>query len=121
MALMDSIMNLLKGALGGQQGGASGDMMSNLVQQVMANGFQGGAGGLLQQLQQAGLGEQVQSWLSNGPNMPVSPDQLQNALGGQLGPLAQQFGVSPDMVSQAMSQFLPGIIDRMSPNGRLEQ
>jgi uncharacterized protein YidB (DUF937 family) len=121
MALMDSIMNLLKGVLGGQQGAESGDMMSNLVQQIIENGFPGGAGGLLQQLQQAGLGEQVQSWLSNGPNMPVSPDQIHDALGGQIGQLAQQFGVPPDVISQAMSQFLPGLIDRMSQNGRLER
>lgn len=122
MALMDMVMNLVKGVMGGQGQQAGGDMMSNLVMGVLQNGFQGGAGGLLNQLTQAGLGQQVQSWLSNGPNMPVSPEQLTGALGdNQLMQMAQQFGVSPDMLSNAMSQVLPGIIDKLSPNGVLQQ
>jgi uncharacterized protein YidB (DUF937 family) len=120
MALMDMVMNLVKGVMGGQAQQGGGDMMSNLVMGVLQNGFQGGAGGLLKQLTQAGLGEQVQSWLSQGANMPVSPEQLQNAIGNdQIMGMAQQFGVSPDMLSNAMSQFLPGIIDKLSPNGTL--
>ena len=120
MALMDMVMNLIKGALGGQ-GQQGGDMLSNIVTQVLQTGVQGGAGGLLQQLEQAGLGQHVQSWLSNGQNMPVEASQITNALGSdQLGQLAQKFGVPSDMISQAMSQFLPGIIDKMSPNGTLQ-
>jgi uncharacterized protein YidB (DUF937 family) len=121
MALMDMVMNLVKGFMGGQGQQAGGDMMSNLVMGVLQNGFQGGAGGLLNQLTQAGLGQQVQSWLSNGQNLPVSPEQLSGAFGNeQLAQMAQQFGVSPDMLSNAMSQYLPGIIDKLSPNGTLQ-
>jgi uncharacterized protein YidB (DUF937 family) len=122
MALMDMVMNLVKGFMGGQGQQAGGDMMSNLVMSVLQNGVQGGAGGLLNQLTQAGLGKQVQSWLSNEPNMPVSAEQLSGAVGNdQLSRMAQQFGVQPDMLSNAMSQFLPGIIDKLGPNGVLQQ
>lgn len=121
MALMDMVFNMIKGALGGQ-GQQGGDMLSNLVSQVLQNGVQGGAGGLLQQLEQGGLGQHVQSWLGSGENLPIDPHQITTALGSsQLGQIAQQFGVSPDIISQAMSQFLPGIIDKMSPHGTLQQ
>lgn len=121
MGLMDIVAGLLKGALGGQGQQAGGDMLSNIVTQMLQNGVQGGAGGLLQQLEQAGLGQHVQSWLSNGANMPVEAHQIEAALGStQLGQLAAQFGITPDVVSKAMSQYLPEIIDKMSPHGTLQ-
>ena len=115
MPLMDMVMNLVKGVMG--QGGDQ--IASQLVEKVLNSGIGGGAGGLMNMLEQAGMGEQVQSWLSNGPNLPISVEQIQQGLGPQVGQIAQQFGMSPDMISNALSQYLPGIIDRMSPNGRL--
>lgn len=121
MSLMDMVFNLIKGAMGGQGQQGGGDMLSNIVTQMLQNGVSGGAGGLLQQLEQAGLGQHVQSWLGSGQNMPVEASQITNALGSsQLGELAAKFGISPDMVSQAMSQYLPAIIDKMSPHGTLQ-
>ena len=121
MALMDMVLNLIKGAMGGQGQQGGGDMLSNIVTQMLQNGVSGGAGGLLQQLEQAGLGQHVQSWLGSGQNMPVEASQITSALGSsQLGELAAKFGISPDMVSQAMSQYLPAIIDKMSPHGTLQ-
>jgi uncharacterized protein YidB (DUF937 family) len=62
----------------------------------------------------------VQSWLGNGANLPVSPDQLRAALGSpQVAELAQHFGVSPDAALKLLSEHLPGIIDKASPNGNL--
>jgi len=122
MALMDTIMNLVRSLMGGagQQQQAGEAMGGSIIEQLLQNGVQGGPGALLQQLTQSGLGEQVQSWLSTGQNLPVSAEQIQNALqGGQLQQWAQNFGLSPETLSQTISQHLPGIIDRMSPNGRL--
>ncbi len=115
MALMDMVINLMKSVLG--QGGDQ--IAGQLVERVLQSGIGGGPQGLVSMIEQAGFGEQVQSWLSNGPNLPITPEQIQQALGGQVGQIANQFGMSPDTISNALSQYLPAIIDRLSPNGRL--
>ena len=81
----------------------------------------GGLGGLVQAFQQNGLGHLMDSWIGTGQNLPVSSDQIQQALGPKVQELAQQHGMSTDAVSQALSQFLPGLVDHLTPNGQLPQ
>ncbi|TDU73085.1 uncharacterized protein YidB (DUF937 family) [Prosthecobacter fusiformis] len=114
MGLFDS---LAKQALGGIFGGGSkqGDMLTSLMNQA------GGLGGLMQQFQQAGLGETFASWVSADKNLPVQPDQLEAALGSQaVQDLAAKLGFDAKMVLPLMSQFLPQIIDRLTPNGVID-
>ena len=95
---------LLGAALGGASSGAAGS---------------GGLGGLISQFEQAGLGSQMASWISNGPNLPVSAEQLQSALGpDQLGALAQQAGLAPGEASQQLAQLLPELINHFTPQGQ---
>src|SRR5206468_3567946 len=93
---------------GGNQGGPGGGS--------------GGLGGLLGQLRQSGLGPQVDSWVSQGQNQPVSPQQLGNAFGDQqVNSWASQAGMPPhDFLSQ-LSQHLPRAVDAMTPDGQLPQ
>lgn len=116
MGLFDS----LTGALGGGLGQLEAAAMPALISAVLAKTNLGDLQGLANQLQQGGLGNEVQSWLGNGTNLPVSPDQLRAALGSeQVRELAQHFGVSPDAALKLLSEHLPGIIDKASPNGAL--
>src|ERR1700686_639099 len=116
MGLLDS----LTGALGGTFGQVEAAAMPALISAVLANTNLGDLQGLAVQLQQGGLGNQVQSWLGNGANLPVSPDQLRSALGSdQVRELAQHFGVSPDTALKLLSVHLPGVIDKASPEGAL--
>jgi uncharacterized protein YidB (DUF937 family) len=80
----------------------------------------GGLSGLLSGFQQAGLGHIAQSWIGNGPNQPVSPQQLQTVFGDdQVHTMARQAGMAPhDFLSQ-LSQHLPRVVDGMTPNGEL--
>ncbi len=79
----------------------------------------GGLGGLLQQLQQAGLGEAAQSWVSTGQNLPVSSDQLQAALGAdRIDALAQQVGMPAGDLSSQLAQYLPQVVDQLTPGGQ---
>jgi len=115
MGLFDQIIS---SALGEGEQSALGGMLG----QLLGGTNLGNLGGLLQQLQQGGLGAQVSSWLSNGANLPVSPDQLRNALGNeQLQQLARQAGLPVDQLLQMLSQHLPQTVDKMSPNGTLQQ
>jgi uncharacterized protein YidB (DUF937 family) len=85
-----------------------------------AGGLLGGLGGLLNKLQQGGLGNATNSWVGSGQNQPVAPGQLGSALGPNIiKTLAQQTGLSEDELTKQLSQVLPGVVDKMTPNGRL--
>jgi uncharacterized protein YidB (DUF937 family) len=77
-------------------------------------------GGLLASFQGAGLGHIAQSWIGNGPNQSVSPQQLQSVFGEQqVQSMASQSGMAPtDFLSQ-LSQHLPNAVNGMTPNGQL--
>ena len=126
MGLLDSVLGSAMGALqGGGQGGAGGEMLMQVIGSLLqgqggAGGAAGGLGALLQQLQQGGLGDAAQSWVSTGPNLPVSADQLQSALGAdRIDALAQQVGMPAGDLSSQLAQFLPQVVDQMTPGGQL--
>ncbi|WP_373282541.1 YidB family protein [Pseudaquabacterium pictum] len=126
MGLLDSVLGSAMGALqGGGQGGAGGDMLMQVIGSLLqgqggAGGAAGGLGALLQQLQQGGLGDAAQSWVSTGPNLPVSADQLQSALGAdRIDALAQQAGLPAGDLSSQLAQFLPQVVDQLTPGGQL--
>jgi uncharacterized protein YidB (DUF937 family) len=116
----DLIGGVLKG-LTGQQGQAGGGL-GGILGQVLGNTDLGSLGGLLDQLQKSGLGPQVASWLGNGANLPISVDQLRQALGDDtIRQIAASFGIPVDQLLNQLSQNLPATVDKLSPNGTLEQ
>jgi uncharacterized protein YidB (DUF937 family) len=100
---------LLRGGLGGLlAGGAAGSVIS------------GGLGDLLRQFQQNGQGDTANSWVGNGPNKPISPDDLGRALGAdQIDALTAQSGLSRQDLLTGLSQQLPEAINHLTPQGRL--
>jgi uncharacterized protein YidB (DUF937 family) len=100
---------LLKGGLGGLlAGGAAGSILS------------GGLGDLMKQLQQGGQGDTASSWVGKGENKAISPGDLSSALGAdQIDAIASQAGMSRNDLLQGLSQYLPGVIDHLTPDGRL--
>jgi uncharacterized protein YidB (DUF937 family) len=83
-------------------------------------GLLSGLGGLLSKLQQGGLGNATNSWVGSGQNQPVSPSQVGSALGPSIiKTLSQQTGLSEEQLTQQLSQVLPGLVDKLTPNGRL--
>jgi uncharacterized protein YidB (DUF937 family) len=99
------LSDVLKGMLGGA---AAGTVIS------------GGLGDLLKQLQQGGQGEVANSWVGKGPNKAISPGDLGNALGAdQIDQLSSQSGLPRDQLLGALSQYLPQLVDHLTPDGRL--
>lgn len=118
MGLLDQVV----GALAGNQSGGGNNALLDIVMQLINNPQNGGLGGLVQSFQQGGLGELVNSWVSTGQNLPVSGEQLQSVLGGDLlGKIAAQLGTSPEQASGSLASLLPGVIDHLTPNGELPQ
>lgn len=93
-------------------------LLQSLLQQF--SGGQGGGQGLMNQLQQAGLGDQVQSWLSSGPNQPVSGQQIQQALGPSIDQAAAAAGMAPDQAANDVAKVVPAVVNEASPNGQLD-
>ena len=119
MGLFDS---LVSGALRGVLGEGQSQALPGLLSKVLGGTELGSISGLLAQLQQGGLDRQVASWLGNGANMAVRPDQLRAALGEErLQQIGSAAGVSTDTLLGALAQFLPGAVDRMSPTGVLDE
>ena len=80
----------------------------------------GGLGGLVNKLKQGGLGDVVNSWVGSGQNQPVSPSQLGSALGPNvLKTVSQMTGISEDDLTKQLSQVLPGLVDKLTPNGKM--
>lgn len=79
-----------------------------------------GLGGLLDRFRQAGQGKVADSWIGSGPNQPVSPGQLGNALGPNIiKTLSERSGIPEDELVRQLSQVLPGMVDKLTPRGRL--
>ncbi len=104
-----NIGDVLKNGLGGLlAGGAAGSVLS------------GGLNDLLKQFQQSGLGNAVNSWVGNGPNKTISADDLAKVLDSdQIKTLMAHAGLSRDQVLNALSEHLPGLVNEMTPDGRL--
>jgi uncharacterized protein YidB (DUF937 family) len=110
MGLFDS----LKGAL-------ESEALPALLNTVLAQTQYHDLPGLVAALQKGGLGPQVQSWLGNGSNMPITADQLKAVLGNsQVQDFARHFGLPVDDMLNALAKYLPEIIDKASPNGTLQ-
>ncbi len=79
-----------------------------------------GLGGLLERFRQGGQGKIIDSWIGTGPNEPVSPGQLENTLGPNIiKTLAERSGMSEQELLRQLSEVLPGIVDKLTPKGRL--
>ena len=119
----NSLTNALGALLGSNvlTGGGSGQTASTGSQPTTdAGGVLGGLGGLLNKLEQGGLGDQTKSWVGTGQNQPVSPSQLGSARGPSIiKMLAQKSGIPEEELTKQISQVLPGIVDKLTPNGRL--
>ena len=123
MGLFDQVAGAVAGAAGtAGTSGEGGNPMLGTIMQLLNDPKIGGLSGLVQSFQKGGLGEIVNSWVSKGPNLPVSASQIQSVLGNeQVGNIAGKLGVSPDQASGQIAEFLPQIVDKLTPNGSLPE
>jgi uncharacterized protein YidB (DUF937 family) len=109
----------------GTGGGSLSDLLSSGLGSLFGGGsagsvLSGGLGNLVKDLQNSGHGGAVQSWIGNGPNQAISPAGLESAIGSDtIDKLAQQTGMNREELLNGVSQYLPGLVDHLTPNGRL--
>jgi uncharacterized protein YidB (DUF937 family) len=118
---------LLGGLLGGGQSGQPGQPaqqspLIGILQQVLAGGGQGSAGGVsavVSKFEAAGMGTQAQSWVGTGANHPVTADQVgQVFTPDQISGWASQAGTTPDAMRQVLAEALPHTVDHLTPGGQ---
>ena len=132
MGLFDSLASKAMGSLLGGQSG-NGDLgalisgvMSGKVDMAATLGgvlnSMGGLNGLQDKFTQSGLGEQFSSWVGTGENLPVSPEQLNSALGNspEVANAAKSLGIDLNAVLPLLATMLPAIIDKLTPKGEVD-
>jgi uncharacterized protein YidB (DUF937 family) len=108
--------------------GGLGDILGNILGGGSPGGASGGRRGsgldelsdIVQQFDKAGQGDVAQSWVGPGENKPVLPEQMSAVLDPDtVDQLAEATGIDRDELLAGMAQTLPGVVDRLTPNGRL--
>ena len=122
MGLFDSLAGNLAGSLlGNLMGGGGNSKLLSGVIQLLTSSQSGGVGGLMQAFEKNGLGNILSSWIGTGPNLPISAAQITSVLGSsQLQQLAQHMGVTPQNASSQLAEFLPDIVNKLTPNGKID-
>lgn len=105
-------MGLFDGLLGGVVGGEMASLVNGLIEK------HGGVQGIVAQMEQQGFGPTIQSWISNGPNQPISANEIHQAFGPEnIAALAAKFGINPQELAQKLAQALPQAVNHLTPNG----
>jgi uncharacterized protein YidB (DUF937 family) len=94
--------------------GLDTDRLANALGKLVGNS-EGGLdlGALVGGLSQNGLGEIVGSWLGNGDNATISPDQITDLLGAdKISEFASSLGLSLDSAKDALADALPQVVDQ---------
>jgi len=129
----DKLAELLKSATQGAPGapgtqssgsGGLGGLLGNLTSSLGGAGagglLSGGLGELVDRFKQSGHGDTADSWVGTGPNQPVAPNQLEQAIGPDvLAALTKQTGLSREELLARLSRELPDAVDKYTPDGRL--
>ena len=116
MGLFDSILGAVSGKsdASGQANPLIGILGGLLAQS-------GGLQGLASKFAQNGQGNAFQSWVGMGENQPISNNQIQNALGSeQVNAIATRMGVDPAVASNFLAEYLPKIVDKLTPAGKID-
>src|SRR5437016_7696068 len=116
MGLLDSILGAASGKTdtSGEANSVVG-VLSGLLKQS------GGLQGLANKFSQSGCGGAFASWVGLGENQSISTDQIQKCLGSeQVSALAAKMGVDPAQASHLLAEFLPKVVDKLTPTGKVD-
>jgi uncharacterized protein YidB (DUF937 family) len=107
-------MGLLDGIMGGVIGVEIATLLNGYIEK------RGGLQGVLADFEKNGYGDKVKSWVGTGPNLPISAEQVQQALGSErVKELGAKFGIPMDKVAAQLAEYLPKAIDKATPEGKL--
>jgi uncharacterized protein YidB (DUF937 family) len=110
--------DVLKSFTGSRAGEPASPAQTLLPSILEMFGQGGGLNSFVRSFEQNGMGDIVRSWVGTGQNLPISPGQVQSALGSDtITQMAEKSGLSRDAVISNLSQILPCLVDSLTPNG----
>jgi uncharacterized protein YidB (DUF937 family) len=116
MGLLDSILSAVSGKGVTSSGG---NQLLGVLSGLLAQS--GGLQGLASKFSQSGQGDAFSSWVGMGENQPVSGNQVQEALGSdEIRAISTKMGVDPNLASQFLAEYLPKIVDKLTPAGKVD-
>ena len=114
MGMLDGLVGSVLGKVMGEKAG-----MAQVAMEMFNTN--GGVGGILEKFKTGGLADAAASWVGMGDNIPVSADQISSVLGNdQIAAMAEKFGIEPATLSAQIAEYLPSVVDKMTPNGAVE-
>jgi len=114
MDILKTVTNML------DNGGRTDSPVGAIVHMISQR--EGGLSGLVAQFQQSGLGDVVNSWIGTGQNLPVSTQQLNGIFSNdQLAQFAKMLGTNIGTAQSHLTELLPQVIDKLSPQGVLPE
>ena len=117
MALLDSILSVVSGKTNSEGGGPAA-IIGALVGLLEQNG---GLQGLANRFSQSGASNVFSSWVGTGENLPISGNQIEQALGSnQIQSLAAKIGIDPAQANSLLAQYLPKVVDKLTPQGTID-
>lgn len=112
MSLFNSVLSAAASMAMGKEQKEQASLLPALIQVV--NQYPGGVGGLIETFKQGGLGAIVASWMGQGQNLPVEPNQLEQVLGaGVVSDLAEKSGLDQSSVLEHLTTLLPLVVDKV--------
>jgi uncharacterized protein YidB (DUF937 family) len=105
-----------------QQPGGFGGVLGTLAGSGGSGGsfLNGGIGQLIDSFSRSGHGDIARSWVGQGPNQPIAPTQLEQAIGPDvLATLGQRTGLSREDLLARLSKTLPQAVDQYTPDGQI--
>jgi uncharacterized protein YidB (DUF937 family) len=119
-AVLDAVQN--QAQANPHSAGAGGNMITTILGLLNSPELGGSLTGLIAKFSQAGLKEQVASWVSTGENLPVSGEQIQAVLGSSfVQNFAEKLGIQSDDAAAKLATALPQVIDKLTPNGEVSK
>lgn len=118
MGFMDDLKSRLAAQIA-QVASQKNPQLVGLINELMVNRPTAGLPDLVDAFEKQGLAYLMNSWVSSGQNLPITPQQIESVLGSdKIQKFAAGAGISPDQVKQLLAQHLPQIVDQLTPNGR---
>ena len=107
-------MGLFDGMLGGIVGAEMATVVNGIIER------HGGVQGMVDQMRANGLGPTVHSWINEGQNAAIAPQDVHRAFGDQtMNEIAARAGMSTEELAVRLAQVLPHAVDALTPDGKV--
>ncbi len=80
----------------------------------------GGLQGMLDKFKAIGLAKEVDSWVGEGPNLPITVKHIEQVMGkAAVARAAEKFDIPGKVICARLAEYLPGVVDQLTPDGKV--